>query len=93
MLSKTAKMCNRKMSVTTKIFQITKKSRRDSITWPDWIHEAWRKKNNEKNSLYPSKFPKSDGKDKLKINSLNGTHLIKWNDCVILDIWGNIYPE
>ena len=82
----------RKKPVVIEAFQMTKERRQSNMDWPRWLHEAWDKNISEEGSLYPSKFPHSDGTDKLMIHTLEGNHLVGWDDYIIQGAHGEIYP-
>lgn len=81
-----------KKPVVIEAFQMTEERRQDNSDWPKWLHEAWDKEHEEEGSLYPSDHPNSNGKDKLKINTLEGHHLVEWNDWIIQGVHGELYP-
>jgi len=82
----------RKKPVVIEAFQMTEERRKDNSDWPNWMHQAWHKKNDEENSLFPSEFPDSDGTDKLAIYTLERIELVSWNDFIIQGIQGELYP-
>lgn len=82
----------RKKPVVIEAFQMTRKRREDNQDWPRWLHEAWNKNHNDVGALYPSKYPNSNGKDELCIFTLEGVHLVQFDDWIIKGIAGEIYP-
>ena len=82
----------RKKPVVIEAFQMTRKNRQSNIDWPAWLHKAWDKDPSEEGALFPSKFPYSDGTDKLMIHTLEGNHLVEWDDYIIQGVHGEIYP-
>lgn len=80
----------RKKPVVIEAFQMTKERRLDNSDWPNWLNEAWQKEQTEPGSLYPSAH--NSGNDKLKIHTLEGEHLVEWNDFIIQGVQGEIYP-
>ena len=82
----------RKKPIVIEAFQMTQEARACSEPWPNWLQEAWNKRPSEQGSLYPQDFPKSDGKDQLMINTLEGAHLVSWDDFIIQGVHGEIYP-
>jgi len=82
----------RKKPVVIEAFQMTKERRQSNMDWPRWLHEAWDKDHSEEGALFPSQFPHSDGTDKLMIHTLEGNHLVGWDDYIIQGISGEIYP-
>lgn len=82
----------RKKPVVIEAFQMTRKRREDNQDWPVWLHEAWNKNHNDVGAIYPSKHPNSNGKDELCIFTLEGVHLVQFDDWIIKGIAGEIYP-
>ena len=82
----------RKKPVVVEAFQMTKEHRQDNSEWPNWLHRAWQMEPNEVGSVDPSEFPNSDGTDRLKIHTLEGVHLVEWDDFIIQGVQGEIYP-
>lgn len=76
----------RKKPIVIEAFQMTKAARLSNENWPQWLHEAWN------STVYPSKFPDSDGTDELCINTLEGTHLVSFDDWIIRGVKGELYP-
>lgn len=81
----------RKKSVVIEAFQMTKERRRDNSEWPEWLHEAWNKERFESGSLYCTDSP-GDGTDRLVIHTLEGSHLVDWDDWIIQGVQGELYP-
>jgi hypothetical protein len=82
----------RKKPAVIEAFQMTKERRLDNSEWPDWMHEAWNKEQEDEGALYPSAYPESQGDDPLMIHTLEGTHLVGWGDWIIQGVQGEIYP-
>lgn len=82
----------KKKPVVIEAFQMTEETRRDNSKWLNWMHEAWQKEPNEEGALYPADSPNSNGDDKLKIHTLEGTHLVEWGDYIIQGVKGELYP-
>ena len=82
----------RKKPVVIEAFQMTKEARQDNSNWLEWMHKAWQKDPEEQGALYPSDYPNSNGTDKLKIHTLEGDHLVEWNDFIIQGVNGELYP-
>ena len=82
----------RKKPVVIEAFQMTKERRVDNSEWPSWLHESWQKDYEEESSLSCVDFPDSDGTDKLQIRTLEGIHLVNWNDFIIQGVQGELYP-
>jgi len=81
----------RKKPVVIQAFQMTKERRADNSEWPTWLSHAWQRHHTEPNAVYPSDFPDSDGTDKLKIHTLEGEHLVEWDDYIIQGVKNEIY--
>ena len=71
---------------------MTRKRMEDNSDWPRWLHEAWNKDRHAVGSLYPSQYPNSDGSDELCIFTLEGVHLVRFDDWIIKGVAGEIYP-
>lgn len=73
-------------------FQMTMERRQDNSEWPEWLNKAWQKDPNEGGSVSPKDWPHSNGEDKLSIRTPKGTMTVEWNDWIIMDVMGGIYP-
>ncbi|MCK5614039.1 hypothetical protein KAR91_69895 [Candidatus Pacearchaeota archaeon] len=82
----------RKKPVIIEAFQMTKERRQDNSEWPEWMHEAWNKDYHDPSSLGSSEYPNSDGTDRLTINTLEGHHMVSWDDYIIQGVQGELYP-
>lgn len=82
----------RKKPVVIEAFQMTEERREDNSDWPSWLNEAWNKSSDEDGALYSVDHPNSNGKDMLLINTLEGPHLVQWNDFIIKGVKGELYP-
>ena len=82
----------RKKPVVIEAFQMTKERRSNNVDWPEWLHRAWNKGQEEEGSVFPSDFPDSDGTDRLMIKTLEGNHLVSWGDYIIEGVSGELYP-
>lgn len=82
----------RKKPVIVEAFQMTRERREDNSEWPHWLHLAWNKSHGEPGAVFPSEWPHSDGTDKLSINTLEGVHLVGWDDWIIRWPAGELYP-
>ena len=80
-----------KRPVIVEAFQMTRERRQDNSDWPEWLHRAWCLPNDQAGSLFPEDFPDSDGKDRLKIFTLEGAHLVDFDDWIIKGVKGEIY--
>lgn len=82
----------RKKPIVVEAFQITKESRQNNIGWPAWLNEAWNKPHDKPGAVFPKDFPDSDGTDMLIIFTLEGLHLVDFDDWIIQGVQGEIYP-
>lgn len=81
----------RKKPVVIEAFQMTKERRQDNSDWPQWLCRAWNKNHLDKGAVYPMNYPNSDGMDMLIIHTLEGNHIVNWNDFIIQGIQGELY--
>lgn len=81
----------RKKPVVIEAFQMTQERRMDNIDWPEWVNQAWNKREGEPGALF-----RKDGDaalpDLLCIQTLEGIHLISWGDWIIRGVKGELYP-
>ena len=82
----------RKKPVEIEAFQMTRERRSDNSDWPNWLHQAWNKPQDEPGAVFPENYPISDGHDRLKVFTLEGEHLIDWDDFIIQGVKGELYP-
>lgn len=82
----------RKRPVVVEAFQMTEERRADNSEWPSWLHEAWNKSHDEPGAVFPKDFPLSDGHDELLIYTLEGVHLVNFDDWIIQGVTGELYP-
>ena len=82
----------RKKPVIIEAFQMTKERCKDNSEWPNWLNQAWQKRPQDDGALYPRNFPDSDGTDRLVVHTLEGNHLVEWNDFIIRGVQGELYP-
>lgn len=82
----------RKKPVEIEAFQITKERRQNNLEWPEWLNRAWQKDMHEEGAVYPERYPNSNGKDRLKIKTLEGVHLVQFEDWIIQGVNGELYP-
>lgn len=80
-----------KKSVTIEAFQMTRERRMDNINWPEWLNEAWNKSKGESGSLFRQN-PDAPLPDLLCIQTLEGVHLVQFDDWIIRGIKGELYP-
>ena len=89
-----------KKPIVIEAFQMTKERRLDHTEWPDWLIEAhdnfnqqdWDNGNYQPNVVFPQNQNNSNGTDKFMIHTLEGLHLVNWNDYIIQGIQGELYP-
>lgn len=82
----------RKKPVVIEAFQMTRERRADNADWPSWLHEAWNGNQGEPGTLRAKDFPHSDGTDELIIGTLEGDHLVSFDDWIIRGVKGELYP-
>lgn len=82
----------RQKPVVIEAFQMTEERRQSNVDWPEWLHAAWNMSDDDIGSVYPEHYPHSDGKDRLKIRTLEGAHLVSWDDWIIRGVTGELYP-
>lgn len=80
----------RKKPVVIQAFQMTKERRFSNEEWPDWLSQAWQLDRNETGAIYPR--IEGIGFGTLNIRTLEGEHLVSWDDWIIRDVKGEIYP-
>lgn len=80
----------RKKPIIIEAFQLTKETRESGNYWPTWAFEAWNKDRQTPNSIYPTKNTASNGT--LSIMTLEGEHLVSFDDYIIRGIQGELYP-
>lgn len=80
----------RKKPVVVEAFQMTRERRVDNSEWPQWMHFAWNFDRSEVGALYPTEAGTGDGT--LSIRTLEGEHLVSWDDYIIRGVKGEIYP-
>jgi len=79
----------RKKPIVIEAFQLTHEHRLSNTDWPDWMHRAWLLVRGEPNSLYPTEMMTSGGT--LSIMTLEGEHLVNFDDWIIQGIKGELY--
>lgn len=82
----------RKKPVEIEAFQMTRARRSDNLDWPNWLHVAWNSELDQVGCVYPADYPNSHGDDKLKIRTLEGVHLVDFDDWIIQGVKGELYP-
>jgi hypothetical protein len=81
----------RKKPVVIQAFQMTPERRMDNKDWPQWLHEAWNKKEGEPGALFRQSVL-APLPDQLCIWTLEGIHLVGWGDWIIQGVNGELYP-
>ncbi len=82
----------RKKPVVIEAFQMTRERRQDNSEWPTWLNIAWNLNWHEKGAVSCEDFPNSKGDDRLLINTLEGIHVVGWDDFIIKGVQGELYP-
>lgn len=80
----------RKKPIVIEAFQMTLERRASNVDWPQWMHEAWQVERGESGSLQPTEEGTGDGT--LSIVTLEGEHLVSWDDYIIQGVHGELYP-
>ncbi len=81
----------RKKPVVIEAFQMTKERRMDNSEWPNWLNQAWNKSEGEAGALF-RKDMHAELPDILCIQTLEGIHLVDWDDWIIQGVKGELYP-
>ena len=91
----------RKKPVVIEAFQMTKARRLSNADWPDWLHEAWNKKETEPGALMPVEtvetLPTDPGGyftpgNRVKVFTLEGEMIVDFDDYIIQGVNGELYP-
>ena len=77
----------RKKPVVIEAFQMTRERRWDNSEWPEWLHLAWNTDHTEPGALYST-----NEMDELNIRTLEGSHIVSWDDWIIQGVVGELYP-
>ncbi len=80
----------RKRPVVIEAFQMTRERRADNRDWPAWLNKAWQLDRGSLGAVYPTEEGSGDGT--ISIRTLEGEHLVSWEDFIILGIEGELYP-
>lgn len=80
----------RKRPIVVEAYQMTLQRRQDDSGWPEWLRRAWDVNRDEPGSLHPTVEGIGDGT--LSITTLEGEHLVSWDDYIIRGVQGEIYP-
>ena len=81
----------RKKPVVIEAFQMTKARRMGNSEWPAWLNLAWNKGHNEVGALQRVSMD-APMPDDLEIVTLEGNHLVGWDDYIIQGVKGELYP-
>ena len=79
----------RKKPVVIEAFQMTRERRWDNSEWPEWLMRAWQQEAGE-GGLWID--PDDPTREHLVIGTLEGVHRISWEDQIIQDVKGELYP-
>jgi hypothetical protein len=85
----------KKLPVVIEAFQMTKERKEDHSEWPVWLNKAYRKYRFDEGSLYNAESSISTFRSKkgmFCIHTLEGEHLVQWNDYIIRGVNGELYP-
>lgn len=81
-----------KKPIVIEAFQMTRERRTDNAEWPEWLNEAWNRQHDEPGAVFPKNYPDSDATDEVVINTLEGLHLVNFDDWIIKGVKGELYP-
>jgi len=81
----------RKKPVVIEAFQLTDTTRYDNSEWPQWMHEAWQRGAGE-NGIWINPDERATDDCDLVCGTLEGVHVITYNDWIIQGVQGEIYP-
>lgn len=81
----------RKLPVVIEAFQMTRERRMDNREWPSWLNAAWNGNRFEPGTLQRVNM-ESSMPDYLQIVTLEGLHLVSWDDWIICGVEGELYP-
>ena len=82
----------RKKPVVIEAFQMTKERRWDNSNWPEWLHKAWNSVPSEGALWIGDKATDDSGEFLLIVGTLEGLHIVTWNDWIIQGVAGELYP-
>lgn len=80
----------RKKPVVIEAFQMTEKRRNDNMDWPEWLNEAWNKKQTDVGALFIR--PMDHTRQLLAIATMEGPLMVSWGDWIIKGVQGELYP-
>lgn len=70
---------------------MTESARMDNSDWPEWLNDAWNKSEGESGALFRQNMDAALP-DLLCIQTLEGIHLVMFNDWIIQGVKGELYP-
>ncbi len=76
----------RKLPVEIEAFQMTKARGSPCLEWPGWLYKAWYC---IEEGITSVSYTGENGK--LGIKTLEGLHIVSWNDWIIQGIKGELY--
>ena len=83
----------RKKPVEIEAFQMTEERRWNNVDWPQWMHLAWNKPDNEEGALNClQESDRTEGECDLWICTLEGVHKVTFGDWIIQGVQGELYP-
>jgi len=82
----------RKKPVVIEAFQMTRERRENNIDWPNWLNKAWNEKIGTIGAVWCKEYPLSNGKDNLMVGTLEGIHIVDFDDYIIQGVKGELYP-
>jgi len=80
----------RKKPVVIEAFQMTKERRMDNKDWPEWLNQAWNKREVDIGAVFRQNH-RAIMPDQICVNTLEGIMLIDWNDYIIKGVKGELY--
>ncbi|TNE62196.1 MAG: hypothetical protein EP341_00345 [Sphingomonadales bacterium] len=81
----------RKKPVVIEAFQMTKERRLDNSDWPAWLGAAWNGNRDETGTIQRADMS-AELPDQLEIVTLEGNHIVSWDDWIIKGVQGELYP-
>ena len=83
----------RKKPVVIEAFQMTRERRTDNSEWPEWLDFAWQKERGEPGALQIANIAHlATEPSMVEIVTLEGNHLVSWDDFIIQGVAGELYP-
>ncbi len=75
----------RKKPIVIEAFQMTEARCKDRSEWPNWLQEARNKDAHKRGAIYYEN-------GRFRIQTLEGIHIVDWDDFIIQGVNGEIYP-